>query len=214
MQDIVNRVFALTDFKHTRDCLLALSAICRSFHDHRQLVDLVVRPVLLLLHFTIGTKLHHHRRDRIVDVVGCRPVAHTLGASRIVDLRPVFLHLDLDIQANLLPHFHQNLSGWGLVGVVVVKQTVWDRITLIIGLLEQIASEFRVELRWRPAFDKHVGSAEAFKLKTSRHNGLTSPERIHDCLTINRMGHGAAHQRIAQHFILCIENRRAMVPDS
>jgi hypothetical protein len=41
-----------------------------------------------------------------------------LDAFRIVDLRPVLLHLDLDVETDLLPHLDRDLTIGGLVGVI------------------------------------------------------------------------------------------------
>ncbi|MNU75764.1 hypothetical protein D3C71_653030 [compost metagenome] len=156
MQDLIGRVFAFGDFQHAGDCLLAQVTIGGGFHDDGELVQLLVAPVLLLLGFTVRAELYDKRGDRVVDRVRSRPVTYTLDACRVVDLRPVFLHLDLDIETDLLPHLDHDLRIGSLVGVVVVEQAIGDRITLVVRFLEKLLGEIRIVFRRCPAFDEHV----------------------------------------------------------
>ncbi len=132
---------------------------------------------------------------------------------RIVDLRPVLLHLDLDVEADLLPHLDHDLAVGRLVRVVVVEQAVGDRIALVIGLLQEVPGERRIECRGCPAIDEHVAVAEGFELQAGRDDRLAGPERIDDRLAVDGMGHRTANQRVGEDLVLGVEDRNAVVPD-
>ncbi|MPL96995.1 hypothetical protein SDC9_43182 [bioreactor metagenome] len=213
VQHLIGRVLALGDLEHPRDRLLAGGVIGRGLHHHRELVHLGVGPVLLLLGLAVRAELHHERGDRVVDEVRGRPVAHALDPGGVVDLRPVLLHLDLDVHAHLTPHLDHDLGGRRLVGVVVVEEPIGHRVALVIGLLQQVAGELGVVLGRGPALDEHVRATEAVELQARGHHRLPGPQRLDDRLAVDRMGHGATYARIGQHLVLRVEDRDPVVPD-
>ena len=149
------------------------------------------------------------RRNRIIEGRAIGPIAHCARCFTGEDLRPILTHFDLHIQASLSPHFNQYLRGCVLVCVVVVQQAIGDGITAVIRLPQQAPCLVQVEGGYGPIRMEHF--TIIFPLQALRHHGAACPKAVHNRLTINGMGHGAANPRIAQLRVVLVKHREAMI---